>query len=92
LPLPWDTQLSVLAGIVKTDDLGLYLMRKPSGQPGAGLAQTLGRGFLRKAPVFMKILAVAGTTAMFLMGGNIVVYGLPVLHYALAGAVPWWGW
>ena len=83
---PWTTQLSVLtgvalimtvgvyglvAGIVKMDDLGLYLLRKP-----AGLAQALGRGLLRTAPVLMKVLAVAGTAAMFLVGGGIVVHGL----------------
>ena len=93
---PWTTQLSVLvgvaiimtvgvyglvAGIVKIDDLGLYLLRKP-----AALAQALGRGLLRTAPVLMKVLAVAGTAAMFLVGGGIVVHGLPVLHHALAGS------
>jgi predicted DNA repair protein MutK len=93
---PWTTQLSVLtgvalimtvgvyglvAGIVKIDDLGLYLLRKP-----AGLAQALGRGLLRTAPVLMKVLAVAGTAAMFLVGGGIVVHGLPLLHHALAGS------
>jgi uncharacterized protein len=98
---PWTTQLSVLAGvalimtvgvyglvagIVKIDDLGLYLLRKPAGTPGATLAQALGRGLLRTAPVLMKVLAVAGTAAMFLVGGGIVVHGLPVLHHALAGS------
>ena len=93
---PWTTQLTVLAGvalimtvgvyglvagIVKIDDLGLYLLRKP-----AGLAQALGRGLLRTAPVLMKVLAVAGTAAMFLVGGGIVVHGLPVLHHALQGS------
>jgi predicted DNA repair protein MutK len=34
----------------------------------------------------MKVLAVAGTAAMFLVGGGIVVHGLPVLHHALAGS------
>lgn len=96
---PWTTQLSVLAGvafimtvgvyglvagIVKIDDLGLYLMRKPSAKAGEGLTQALGRGLLRAAPVLMKTLAVAGTAAMFLVGGGIVLHGLPTLHHVLA--------
>ena len=30
----------------------------------------------------MKGLSVAGTAAMFLVGGGILVHGMPVLHHA----------
>jgi predicted DNA repair protein MutK len=72
----------LVAGIVKLDDAGLWLSRRP----GAG-AQALGRGLLRAAPWLMKALSVAGTAAMFLVGGGILVHGLPALHHAIAGAV-----
>jgi predicted DNA repair protein MutK len=66
----------VVAGIVKLDDLGLYLSRKSSA-----LARAVGAGILRAAPGFMKTLAVVGTAAMFLVGGGILVHGLPPLHH-----------
>lgn len=65
----------LVAGIVKLDDLGLHL----SGKPGAALAAT-GRGILRAAPWLMKFLSVAGTAAMFLVGGGILVHGVHAVN------------
>ena len=70
----------LVAGIVKIDDAGLYLNR----QSGPG-AQMLGRGLLHAAPILMKVLSVVGTAAMFLVGGGILVHGLPFLHHWVAG-------
>ncbi len=70
----------LVAGIVKIDDAGLHLSR----QSGSG-TQALGRGLLRAAPILMKVLSVAGTAAMFLVGGGILVHGLPFLHHLLEG-------
>lgn len=67
----------LVAGIVKLDDAGLHLSRSAS----VG-AQALGRGILRLAPWLMKALSVAGTAAMFLVGGGILSHGLPILHHA----------
>lgn len=67
-----------VAGIVKLDDLGLHLSRQ-----GSALAQSVGRGILRAAPWLMKGLSVAGTAAMFLVGGGILTHGVPVLHHAI---------
>jgi len=94
---PFGTQLAVLsaiaavmtvgvyglvAGIVKLDDLGLWL----SQRPGAA-AQSVGRGILKAAPWLMKALSVAGTAAMFLVGGGILTHGVPALQNAITGAV-----
>jgi uncharacterized protein len=68
----------LVAGIVKIDDLGLHLSRKAS----AG-AQRAGASILRAAPWLMKFLSVAGTAAMFLVGGSILVHGVPPLHHAI---------
>ncbi len=70
----------LVAGIVKIDDAGLYLSR----QSGSG-TQALGRGLLRTAPMRMIVLPVAGTAAMLLVGGGILVHGLPFLHHLLEG-------
>jgi hypothetical protein len=61
----------LVAGIVKLDDAGLHLSRMTS----APLAAT-GRGILRVAPWLMKFLSVAGTAAMFLVGGGILTHGV----------------
>ncbi|CAM3829076.1 DUF808 domain-containing protein [Paracidovorax anthurii] len=74
----------LVAGIVKLDDAGLWLSRRA----GAG-ARALGRGIVAAAPWLMKALSVAGTAAMFLVGGGILVHGVPALHHgveALAAA------
>jgi predicted DNA repair protein MutK len=60
----------LVAGIVKLDDAGLHLSRSAS----AALAAT-GHGMLRAAPWLMKSLSIAGTAAMFLVGGGILVHG-----------------
>jgi hypothetical protein len=75
----------LVAAIVKIDDAGLYLTRRPSATPKGGWVQALGRGLLWAAPVLMKVLSVAGTAAMFLVGGGILVHGLPFLHHLTEG-------
>ncbi len=71
----------LVGGIVKLDDLGLWLSQKASI-----IAQALGRGLLVAAPWLMKFLSVAGTAAMFLVGGGILVHGIAPLHHAIEGA------
>ena len=61
----------LVAGIVKLDDLGIRMSRMAN----EALA-TAGRGILRAAPWLMKALAVAGTAAMFLVGGGILTHGV----------------
>ncbi|HJV74916.1 MAG TPA: DUF808 domain-containing protein [Noviherbaspirillum sp.] len=78
-----------VAGIVKLDDGGLYLSRK-----SGSLQRALGGAILRAAPYMMKTLSVVGTAAMFMVGGGILMHGIPgaqdfthgVAH--AAGAVP----
>ena len=96
----WMTQLTVLAtvalvmtvgvygvvaGIVKIDDAGLYLSRREGTGTGRDLLRATGRGLLRAAPWLMRFLSVAGTAAMFLVGGGILVHGFPFLHHELQG-------
>ncbi len=66
----------IVAGIVRLDDLGLYLQRKASAA-----ARALGGWIVRATPWLMKALSVAGTAAMFLVGGGILVHGLSALHH-----------
>ena len=68
----------LVAGIVKLDDLGLYLSRRASA-----LAKSVGAMLLRAAPWLMRFLAVAGTAAMFLVGGGILTHGIGPLHHGI---------
>lgn len=72
----------IVAAIVKLDDLGLYLSQLQGGgiRP---LLRAIGRGILHAAPWLMKGLSIAGTIAMFLVGGGIVTHGVPAVHHAL---------
>jgi predicted DNA repair protein MutK len=72
----------LVAAIVKLDDAGLWLMRQP-----AALARALGRGIVTAAPWLMRILTVAGTAAMFLVGGGILLHGVPTWHHAIEEAL-----
>ena len=75
-----------VAGIVKLDDAGLHLSRSAGADAWAGFKRAFGGGILRAAPWLMKALSVAGTVAMFLVGGGILTHGVPVLHHAIEGA------
>ena len=68
----------LVAGIVKIDDLGLYLKKQ-----GSDIKQKIGDFLLTAAPKLMKFLSIAGTLAMFLVGGGILVHGIGFLHHGV---------
>jgi len=84
-----------VALIVKADDLGLLLARRP-----AGPLRSLGRGLVVGVPRLMRALTVIGTAAMLWVGGGILLHGLETLgapapaamlhHWAAASG--WAGW
>jgi len=72
----------LVAGIVKIDDAGLYLSKKPGA-----FARGLGNMLLAAAPRLMKLLTVLGTAAMFMVGGGIIGHNWePLHHFATAAA------
>ncbi len=82
-----------VAVIVKLDDIGLHLTKKPSG-----LARATGAFLLRSVPHLLTALTIVGTVAMLWVGGGIIVHGThevgfhaiyDAIHgaeYAVAGA------
>lgn len=103
---PFLTQLTVLSGIalvmtlgvyglvaciVKMDDAGLYLSEKKGTHGWRTLQRGLGLGLLHTAPYLMKGLSVAGTVAMFLVGGGILTHGLGGLHHLVQDWSQWAG-
>jgi hypothetical protein len=67
----------LVAGIVKLDDAGLHLSRADGAAARLRLQRALGRAILVVAPYLMKTLSVLGTAAMFMVGGGILVHGIP---------------
>jgi len=71
----------LVAGIVKPDDGGLALVKSTSKSSWGNFKRWFGNAILWFAPVLMKILSVVGTAAMFLVGGSIVLHGIPYSHH-----------
>ena len=61
----------VVAVIIKIDDFGLFLQRK-----GGAFNLRAGGLLLKSMPLLMRFLSVAGTAAMFLVGGGIINHGI----------------
>jgi predicted DNA repair protein MutK len=78
----------LVAGIVKLDDAGLFMSKLPGDSPLRRLKRSLGRGILVAAPWLMKFLSVAGTAAMFLVGGGILVHAVPLVHHWVESITP----
>nr|WP_329611181.1 DUF808 domain-containing protein [Sandaracinus amylolyticus] len=79
----------LVAAIVKLDDAGLALRARSSG-----VARAIGGGILRGAPWLMRALGIAGTIAMFLVGGGILTHGIPGFEHIVdlathAGPLAW---
>ena len=77
----------LVAGIVKLDDAGLHLASRRGDGALDGALRALGRGLLGAAPRLMKFLGVAGTVAMFLVGGGILTHALHLVPSNLALAL-----
>jgi predicted DNA repair protein MutK len=75
----------LVGGIVKLDDAGLYLTRRAGDTGLARVQRRVGAGIVTAAPWLMKGLSVLGTAAMFLVGGGILVHGVPALHHWIEG-------
>ena len=73
----------LVSAIVKFDDAGLALIDGAGEDAWGRMRRLLGEGILRVAPKFMRLVSIVGMAAMFLVGGGILVHGLPFLHHLL---------
>ena len=97
---PLDVRIGVLVGIALLMTVGVYglvgaIVKLDDGaialaRTSSSALRALGRGILRATPWLMKSLSVAGTAAMFLVGGGILAHGIPAVHHAIEEAVHGW--
>lgn len=78
----------LVAMIVKFDDLGLALIKYAGESAWGELQAMMGRTILFIAPRFMRFLSMLGMLAMFLVGGGIVIHGIPPLYHAVGELLP----
>ncbi len=73
----------IVAGIVRMDDVGLVLSKRPAGGVFTNLVKWFGGFLVTLAPKLMWGLSWIGTVAMFLVGGSFVVEGIPYLEHLM---------
>jgi uncharacterized protein len=73
----------LVAGIVKLDDVGLYLCKKQGADLLTKIQHQIGTACLLGAPYLMKTLTVVGTIAMFMVGGGILTHGFEPAHHLI---------
>jgi predicted DNA repair protein MutK len=66
----------IVAFIVKIDDFGLWLASKKSAA-----AKRIGTAIVEAVPIYMRGLAIAGTMAMLVVGGDILSHNIPLIHH-----------
>lgn len=71
----------LVAAIVKLDDGGQHLSQRAGEGVFARVQRRLGAAILATAPWLMRALSIAGTAAMFLVGGGILVHGVSPVHH-----------
>ena len=71
----------LVAGIVKLDDLGLYMMLRKGKSIIKQIIRKIGQFLLNTTPYLMRFLSIAGTAAMFMVGGSIIGHGLSFVHH-----------
>jgi predicted DNA repair protein MutK len=79
----------LVAGIVKIDDLGLYLSQRKGQGLLTRLGHSVGLFLLSAAPYLMKGLTFIGTIAMFMVGGGILTHGIHILTVWIEMASGW---
>jgi predicted DNA repair protein MutK len=77
----------IVGGIIKLEDIGAAMMGKQGNGIFAKATRGLGKALKKSAPPLVKTIGVIGTVAMFLVGGGMVVHGLPGGEHMMANAL-----
>ncbi|AQS37771.1 hypothetical protein Sps_02619 [Shewanella psychrophila] len=79
----------LVAGIVKMDDVGLYMSQRKGASLLTRFGRWLGTKLVNAAPYLMRGLTIVGTIAMFMVGGGILTHGLHWMSVQIQTAAHW---
>ncbi len=65
----------LVAGLVRLDNIGFYFIKKGK--------ESFGNFLVALLPKIIKLIAVIGTVAMLLVGGEILLHNVPFIHHNL---------
>ncbi|MDE1153390.1 MAG: DUF808 domain-containing protein [Micavibrio sp.] len=75
----------LVGGLLKIDDAGAWLAKRDGEGMLAKAARGFGRALVKSVPPLMKTISVVGTAAMFMVGGGLLIHGIPGGEHALKG-------
>ncbi|MDE1152251.1 MAG: DUF808 family protein [Micavibrio sp.] len=73
---------TAIIGVIKMDDLALHLAEQQGDGPHQKAQRAIGRTLLRGASPVMKTIAGVGMTALFYMGGHLMISKIPGVEEA----------
>lgn len=77
----------IIGGVINMDDAGKWLAKREGDKPLAKAARTIGRAMSKSVPPLMKAISVIGTAALFMVGGELLLAGIPGGSALLSAAV-----
>lgn len=78
---------TIIAGIIKMEDVGAWLADREGERTAAKAARTLGRAILAGKPHVLKGISTAGTVAIFMVGGGLIFHGIPAAGHFINDAI-----
>ena len=77
----------VIGGIINLEAAGKWLAKREGDKPLAKISRSIGNGLGKAMPKLVKGISVIGTAALFLVGGELLLMGIPGGTALLAAAV-----
>ncbi|MCC7035741.1 MAG: DUF808 family protein [Alphaproteobacteria bacterium] len=78
---------ATVAGVIKLDDLGDALAAKKGDSVFSKTVRASGEGLVRIAPKLIKAIGLLGSAAMFVVGGTMLVHGIPGADHVATAAL-----
>jgi predicted DNA repair protein MutK len=82
---------TAVAGIIKMDDAGIALEKAKGDGVFARACRATGKAIGHVAPKLIKTIGVVGMAAMFLVGGSMLVHGIPGGEHLMGTALSFLG-
>lgn len=77
----------LIGGLINMDGAGKWLEQRKGDSVAAKAARGLGKAMGKSVPHIMKAISVAGTVALFIIGGELLLHGIPGAENMVTGAL-----